>query len=536
MYDSLFPSISEIPDGFHLDKRQGRILINGKIETEGFALKDVPSSCPLRGDGGALFYPLLGQTPNVDQAVFARAVDAAVKAWAKGRGEWPSARMETRISAVTAFRDKLLPHRELIAKYLCWEICKPWPDALAEFDRTIAYINDTLEAVKQLDRDSSRVHFAGGIMAQIRRMPLGVTLCIGPFNYPLNETFTTLIPALLMGNPVVVKTPRFGQLFWDVTLEAFQESFPEGVINIVNGLGRNIIGPSVESGKIDVLALIGSSRTANKIKQSHPRPNSFRGVLGLDAKNPAIVLPDADLDLTVSECLKGSLSFNGQRCTALKILFVHRSIADTFTEKFVAGADKLRAGVPWQNGVSITPLPHPDKVGELKKLVNQAITEGAVLANPGRGGESVANLLFPTVLRRVSLTAALAHEEQFGPVVPIAEYDSLQDLEDYLLDSPYGMQASIFGQDPTEVGSLVDLMSNLVCRINLNSQCQRGPDVFPFTGRKASAEGTLSVADALRCFSIRSMVATKQDTDGKALFRGILESDASSFLSTNIVL
>lgn len=533
---SLFPFPSEVPDFMHLDKRQGRILLAGKIETQGYARKEVTSPCPLRDDGGKLFHPHLGETPNVDQDVFARAVDSAVHAWAKGRGEWPSARMEHRISATTSFRDKILPHRETVAKYLSWEIAKPYPDALAEFDRTITYINDTLEAVKQLDREGSRIHFAGGIMAQIRRMPLGVTLCIGPFNYPLNETFTTLIPALLMGNTVVVKTPRFGQLFWDVLLEAFQESFPPGVINIVNGLGRNIIGPSVQAGKIDVLALIGSSRTANLIKQSHPRPNSFRGVLGLDAKNPAIVLPDANLDIAVSECLKGSLSFNGQRCTALKILFVHRSIADAFTERFVAGADKLKAGLPWQPGVSITPLPHPNKVGELKTLIAQAIAEGAVLANPGRGGESVENLLFPTVLRKVPLHAALAHEEQFGPVVPIAEYDSLHELENYLLESPYGMQASIFGENSQEVGELVDLLSNLVCRINLNSQCQRGPDVFPFTGRKASAEGTLSVADALRCFSIRSMVAAKQDEDGKRLFRSILESDASQFLSTNIVL
>src|SRR5262249_52557129 len=126
--------------------------------------------------------------------------------------------------------------------------------------------------------------------------------------------------------------------------------------------------------------------------------------------------------------------------------------------------------------------------------------------------------------------------EQFGPVVPIVEYDSLRDLENYLVDSPFGMQASIFGRDATDVGELVDVLSNLVCRINLNTQCQRGPDVFPFTGRKLSAEGTLSVTDALRCFSIRSMVAGKQDADGKAVFRGILEGDTSRFLTTNIVL
>jgi glyceraldehyde-3-phosphate dehydrogenase (NADP+) len=536
MLNSIFPLASDVPEFMRLEKRRGRILIGGEIQSSGFPVKEVVSPCPLRGDNGETFQPILGETPNVGPETFAIAVEAAVGAWAKGLGPWPSARMESRIVATTHFRDRLLPFRETVAKYLSWEIAKPFPEALAEFDRTVAYINDTLEAVKQLDREGSRIHFAGGIMAQIRRMPLGVTLCIGPFNYPLNETFTTLIPALLMGNTVVVKTPRFGQLFWDVLLEAFAESFPPGVINIVSGMGRSIIGASVQRGKIDVLALIGSSKTANTIKQSHPQPNRFRAVLGLDAKNPAIVLPDANLETAVAECLKGSLSFNGQRCTALKILFVHRSIADAFTKSFSEKADGLKAGLPWEPGVSITPLPHPGKVGELKALIDQALSLGAQIANPKRGGQSVGNLLYPTVLQNVPLHADIAHEEQFGPVVPIVEYDSLSELESYLLDSPYGMQASIFGEDPEAVGELIDLLSNLVCRINLNSQCQRGPDVFPFTGRKASAEGTLSVADALRCFSIRSMVATKQDEAGKTLFRSVLESDSSQFLSTNIVL
>jgi glyceraldehyde-3-phosphate dehydrogenase (NADP+) len=83
---------------------------------------------------------------------------------------------------------------------------------------------------------------------------------------------------------------------------------------------------------------------------------------------------------------------------------------------------------------------------------------------------------------------------------------------------------------------MIDRLANQVCRINLNSQCQRGPDVFPFTGRKDSAEGTLSVFDALRSFSIRTMVAAKQDVAGKEVIRGIIHEDASRFLSNHIIL
>ncbi|MGZ3689585.1 MAG: aldehyde dehydrogenase family protein, partial [Bdellovibrionota bacterium] len=342
MNESIFPLESEIPQDVRVPRLQGRILIGGRILDSGFARRPVVSPCASRGADGTLIFPEIGETPNVDGAMFQAAADAAVRAWGKGRGEWATARMEERVAAVASFRTEMLRKRELIVRLLMWEIAKPKPDAEAEFDRTITYIDDTIEATKQLDRDCSRIQFAGGIMAQIRRAPLGVTLCMGPFNYPLNETFTTLIPALIVGNPVLVKIPRYGQLLWDPLLEAFRDCFPAGVVNVVNGLGREIIAPVVQSGKIDVLAFIGSSQVANKIKLSHPQPHHFRGILGLDAKNPALILEDADLENAVAECVRGTLSFNGQRCTALKVLFVPRKISRDFVSALVAKVDSLK--------------------------------------------------------------------------------------------------------------------------------------------------------------------------------------------------
>ena len=292
----------------------------------------------------------------------------------------------------------------------------------------------------------------------------------------------------------------------------------------------------MQSGKIDVLAFIGSSSVANKIKLSHPHPHRFRSILGLDAKNPAIVLKDAALNNAVDECVRGALSFNGQRCTALKMIFVERSVAREFTRLLTAKVESLSRGMPWAPGVQITPLPDPDKPRYLRELIDDACRLGAVLENPERGGTVEGNIFHPAVLSHVPLSARIAHEEQFGPVIPIHEFDDVSEVEDYIVDSPYGAQVSIFGREPSTIGPLVDRLVNQVCRINLNAQCQRGPDVFPFTGRKSSAEGTLSVYDALRSFSIRTMVAAKQDQEGKAVVRAVLDSDASRFLTTNIVL
>jgi glyceraldehyde-3-phosphate dehydrogenase (NADP+) len=519
------PAFPEVP------KITGRILIGGKILDDGYERKAVYSTCH-RGDQPVQ----LGTTPHVSAEVLSEAVDAAARAWSKGLGEWPKARMEERIRSVMQFRDEMIRQRELICRLLMWEIGKNWIDAQGEFDRTVQYIDDTVAEVKNLERESSRLQFAGGVMTQIRRAPLGVTLCMGPFNYPLNETFTTLIPALIMGNSVVVKLARFGQLLWEPLLEAFRDCFPAGVVNVVNGLGREIVGPVVKQGQLDVLAFIGTSRVANQIKISHPHPFRFRSILSLEAKNPAIVMEDAELDNAVNECVRGALSFNGQRCTALKILFVHRKIAAAFTEKLVKKVDGLVAGLPWEPNVSITPLPDTTKSAYLTELIQDALKSGAKLANPGRGGKIEGSLFFPAVLTNVSLRSRLAIEEQFGPVIPIHEFDDLKEVKDYITDSPYGNQASLFGRGSENMGAMIDFLSNQVCRININAQCQRGPDVYPFTGRKNSAEGTLSVFDALRSFSIRCMVATKQDLAGKQMIQEILRNDSSRFLSTNVVL
>ena len=198
------------------------------------------------------------------------------------------------------------------------------------------------------DRDGAIFKNNSGVRALIRRGPLGVVLCLGPYNYPLNETFALLIPAIIMGNTAVFKPAKHGVLLIAPLLDAFKESFPPGVVNIVFGRGREIATPIMETGKINVLALIGHSSSANSLQQLHPQQNRLRLVLGLEAKNPAIILEDADLDLTIEECISGSLSFNGQRCTAIKIIYVHENIKEKFLEKFSEKVDSLKLGMPWE--------------------------------------------------------------------------------------------------------------------------------------------------------------------------------------------
>jgi len=535
LLDSLFPAAADIPEKYRFEGQleQREYLVNGTLRTWDGPLAQVRSPVYLATANGDE-QVILGSTPLLDAETALTALDAAVHAYDRGQGEWPTMRVAERIQHVEAFLRRMREQREAVVKLLMWEIGKNLKDSEKEFDRTCDYIVDTINALKELDRRSSRFELEQDTLGQIRRVPMGVALCMGPYNYPLNETFTTLIPALIMGNTVVFKPAKLGVLLIRPLLEAFRDSFPAGVINVIYGSGRETVSALMASGKIDIFAFIGTNKAASDLKKLHPKPHRLRAALGLDAKNPAIVLPEVDLDNAVNECVTGSLSFNGQRCTALKILFVHEDVVEGFIEKFNRKVQSLVPGMPWDNGVALTPLPEAGKIDYLKALVADAQDKGATVINPN-GGQTRASFFYPAVLYPVNAGMRVYQEEQFGPVVPIVPYRDLETVIDYVLESDFGQQLSIFGTDSAEVGRLVDTFANQVGRININAQCQRGPDTYPFNGRKNSAEGTLSVHDALRVFSIRTLVATKFQDSNKALISDIIRNRESTFLTTDYI-
>lgn len=532
--EGLFGEENTIPDEFKITEiHQREYLLNGELIPWNGEVAEVVSPVFVQSAEG-LKRKVLGSIPQTSAKEALESLDAAVAAYDNGQGIWPTMSVEDRIKCMQKFVYLMIGQRDLVIKLLMWEIGKSLPDSTKEFDRTVEYINATIDALKDLDRQSSRFEEAEGVLAQIRRSSLGVVLSMGPFNYPLNEIFTTLIPALIMGNTILFKLPKHGVLAHYPLLNAFKEAFPSGTVNTLYGRGAEIIAPLMESGKVNVLAFIGSSKVANGLKKLHPKANRLRSILSLDAKNAAIVTKHADIDVAVSECLLGALSFNGQRCTALKLIFVQKEIADEFVKKIADAVSALKPGLPWDRDVKITPLPEFDKPAYLKACLDDAVAKGAAIVNEN-GGYSNNSFVFPAVVYPVNDKMKLYHEEQFGPIIPIVPFDSIEEPIEYQINASHGMQVSIFSEDPNEVASLIDPFVNLVSRVNINCQSQRGPDVFPFTGRKDSAEGTLSISDALRSFSIRSLVATKATDANKKLFNSIVRDHDSNFLSTDYI-
>lgn len=517
----------DIPAAFQVpDMAPSQFLLNGQIGEHIPQQREVFSPVILHGDQGS--YPVrLGTAPVLNAGVALEALQAAESSYAGGMGQWAQMALTERIKHVQQFVEQCKPLEETMALLEMWEIAKPYQDCRNEFQRTMKYIEYSIEACKKLDHESDALYQIEQVLAQIRRCPLGLVLCMGPFNYPLNEAFALLIPALLMGNSVITKPHELGVLCTNWLLPAFAECFPPGVVNVIHGDGVELITPLMESGKLSALGFIGSSETANRIIQQHPRNNRLRTILGLEAKNPAFIFPDADLHHAAQQCLFGAFEFNGQRCTAMKHIWVHADIVDAFLSVLADEVEKIKCGMPWEEEVFITPLAETGKVAYLQSLVEDAKNKGAHIINKS-GGKYADNLFYPTLLYPVSSVMEIYQVEQFGPVLPISSFRRTEDLTSYLIESAYGQQASIFTSSPQAAGALIDVLVNQVSRINLNARCQRSPDELPFTGRKDSAEGTLSIEDALRSFSIRSIVVAGEH--GRELYFSILGKKTSSFL------
>ena len=523
-----------IPEKYRLNSpiHHDTYLIDGKIGKWNGEFTEVISTLLANEEDDK--YITLGDSPKMDKKHALLALEAADKAYSNGTGTWPTMKVYERINCMQKFVDLMVLKRDEVVKLLMWEIGKNLKDSEKEFDRTVDYINETIKEYKKIDRDGAFFHNNSGVRALIRRGPLGVVLCLGPYNYPLNETFALLIPAIIMGNTAIFKPAKHGVLLIAPLLEAFKKSFPPGVVNIVFGRGREIAAPIMETGKINVLALIGHSSSAISLQDLHPQKNRLRLVLGLEAKNPAIIMDDADLELTVNECLNGSLSYNGQRCTAIKVIYVHEKIKEKFLKKFCDSVDSLKLGLPWENTL-LTPLPEPNKPKYISQLIDDATSKGAKIINKN-GGKKFKNFVFPAVLYPVSEDMDVYKEEQFGPVIPVISFSDINTPINFMADSNYGQQVSLFGNSEKKLGPIIDSLVNLVCRVNLNSSCQRGPDVYPFTGRKDSAVATLSVHDALRSFSIRTFVASKDNPTNKNILRKLIDNKKSNFIRTDYYL
>ena len=482
---------------------------------------------------------LIGMMPQFTTEQSFKVLEHAKSGWDNGKGQWSQLSLSERIAAVEKFIVELQKKRTDIVKMLMYEIGKNYNDACSEFDRTIIFIQESIAFIRTSSDFETGFRNVSGSKVFIRRNSFGIVLALGPYNYPLNETYATIIPALLMGNVVILKIPAVGGLSHLLTFEAFSNAFPPNTVHFISGSGRSTLPPLMESGHVNGLAFIGGASAADKLIKQHPEPHRLKLFLQLEAKNMAIILPDMfkgasnepyPLSKALDEIISGSLSFNGQRCTALKLVFAPKGSGTIVADELAKRVERFNKGMPWQvhedgKYSNITPLPNNGRIEYMRELIADALDKGGTMANSDGGtlicpdhDDDCTQIMVPAIIYNVNSGMKIFTEEQFGPIVPIVEYDSLEDVLSYGLQGKYGQQVSIFTNEATsEAALLVDTFSSIFGKMNINSQCGRSPDSVPFTARRSSGLGVMSIEDALKEFSIPTVVSYKHDNSASLI-------------------
>ncbi|GMH51616.1 hypothetical protein TrLO_g2527 [Triparma laevis f. longispina] len=449
-------------------------------------------------------------------------LDETVAAWDNGFGIWPQMTTSDRIAKIELVVEKLLEKRQVMIDVLMLEIGKNYVDAASEIDRTITFIRQSITLLKS---STPQKKTYGTTITYTSLLPIGIILSLGPSNYPLNETYAMILPALLTGNTVIMKIPAVGGLVHLLTIDIFNSILPKGTLSFISGGGRVTCPPIMLTGKIDGLAFIGSSKAADSLIKTHPEPHRLKVFSQLEAKNMGIFFADG-IEEGLNEAVKGSFSYNGQRCTALKILWVPRGGREVFERLFKEKVEGLKVGLPWDGmdvnePSDITPLP-PGRVEYMKELIDDAQSKGANIYGGEIVGGSESRLMKPAVVFGVEEEMRLWEEEQFGPIAVVKYYEDLEEVLEYGKVGKYAQQVSIFTKEGKGVEELTDKFRNIFGKININVAAGRSPDELAFSGRRSSAMGTMSVRHALEAFTTETVLATKEGK-GEEIFERVLK-------------
>ncbi|HEY4277280.1 MAG TPA: aldehyde dehydrogenase [Conexibacter sp.] len=431
------------------------------IVTERFA-----GSRYVNGTWSAAGGDLIDVIDPADEQVIARLhsgteadVDAALSAAHAAQRDWARTPSVERGAHIRAIADLLAEHREPLAKLLSREVGKPLAEAFNEVGFAEAYLRYNAEWDRRLEGEILPGDVRGETI-HLLRVPVGVVAAICPWNFPLAVLCRKIGPALITGNTVVIKPSEISPLSTIELARLIDEQLdlPKGVINVV--AGARVTGQAlVDSPLTSLISFTGHRDTGKQVMERASR-HLTRVSLELGGKAPAIVWRDADLDVAIPAIVTARHANAGQVCTSAERVFVHREIADAFTERYVAAVSALSVGAPDSTpGVDMGPLASKAQLAKTAAAVATARSEGAEVLLGGDAPDAARGAGYwfaPTVLGGVKRDMRIMVDETFGPVTPIMAIDSLDEALEISNDSRYGLSAYLFSRDYPTVMRTVD--------------------------------------------------------------------------------
>ena len=330
---------------------------------------------------------------------------------------------------------------------------------------------------------------------------------IGPWNYPLTNSFGDCIPALIAGNAVILKPSEVTPLTSLLMAECLAEcGLPEHVYQVATGLGAT--GAALID-EVDMIMFTGSTATGKKVMAAAAETLTPVS-LELGGKDPMIVLSDADVERAANTAVWASMMNGGQTCISIERVYVEAPVYDEFVAKVTEKARALRQGVPAGPGsVDIGAVTFPKQMDIIESHVNDAVAKGARAVVGGHRREGAGDFFEPTVLVDVDHTMSAMTEETFGPTLPIMKVKDSDEAVRLANDSPYGLSASVFSKD-IDRGEAVarQVLSGAVC-VN-DALMNYGALELPMGGAKASGLGSRHGAGGIRKYTQQQAILTSR--------------------------
>jgi malonate-semialdehyde dehydrogenase (acetylating)/methylmalonate-semialdehyde dehydrogenase len=438
-------------------------------------------------------------------------IDAAARAAREAQPAWRAVPPQKRARAVMALRNTLWEHQDEIARLVTEDMGKTLADARGEVGRGI----ESAEAacgIPHLLKGENLEGVAGGVDVELVRQPVGVVAAITPFNFPAMIPLWFLPYAIACGNSFILKPserdPRPSERIFELIDEI--EEIPPGVLNLVHG-AHDAVNGLLDHPEIDAISFVGQAKTARYIaERSSANGKRFQALGG--AKNSLIVMPDADLDVSVPAIMSSAFGAGGQRCLAgsVAVLVGTREEQDRTLEALSTAAAALGVGPGDEEGVEVCPLVGPDARDRIDAAVaaaeagdDEVILDGRRDAGPG------GSLIGPSIIAASDPDSDLVREELFGPLLAVVRTDDLDGALEFANGSRYGNAGSIF---TTSGGAARAYRWGAEAgMLGINVGVAAPVAWFPFSGWKDSIDGDLHAngTDAVEFYTRKKVVTSR---------------------------
>ena len=447
-------------------------------------------------------------------------VRAAAAAASAALSTWRRVPVQDRVQFLFALRDRLRADLDEIARLITQESGKTLDEARAEMVRAIENVEIACGA-PMMSKGEVAEDIAPGIDELMLRQPVGVCATIAPFNFPGMITFWYLPYALACGNTIIIKPSEKVPLSMQRIfghLEAV--GFPRGVVSLVNG-AKDAVDGILDDADIRAVTFVGSTPTAKYI-YARAAANGKRVQAQGGAKNPVVILPDADMDMASKIVADSAFGCAGQRCLAVSLALTVGAARDPFMERISDAAASRVVGYGLDAGVEMGPVINLASKQRIEELIGAGAAEGARIPVDGRGavikGYEGGSFIRPTIIADVSPEARVARTEVFGPVLSLMHVRSVDEAIELVNSGQYGNQASIF----TSSGAAARKFRNEVQagNIGINIGVAAPMAFFPFSGWKDSFFGDLhgQGMDAVEFFTQKKVVVERWPRDWSRKF------------------